>query len=108
MADEPIKAQRSETYEETRGTAHSIGEVLIETPNGDRIKAIDAPGYSTLSLTYPEGAGENRIGLLLYDKAREGEETGTGMICQMTGDEARTIAGSLMQLAAALDPRKPH
>lgn len=107
MADKPIKAERLANYQQSRGVATSLGELLLETPSGDIVRSIDAPGYSTL-LVHGADADGARIAVLLWDVAPAGADAGPGMVCQMTADEARTIAGSLLRLAAQIDPSKPH
>lgn len=104
MSDQPIKMDRGEGFRETVGVAKALGEQLIETKRG-LIKAIDAPGYSTMTVKHTDPTF-NRIGLLLY--VTEESDVGSGMICQMTPTEARTIAASLLKLAADLDPGKPN
>jgi hypothetical protein len=103
MSDEPIRMDRSPEFRETLGVAKRLGPQVIKTARGI-VTAIDAPGYSTLTLK-SDDPDFDRVGILLYDP---GEDVALGMIAQMTPTEARTIAASLFRLAALLDPRKPN
>ncbi|ALC12528.1 hypothetical protein [Sphingopyxis sp. 113P3] len=104
MADDPVKMNKTPEYRETQGVALPLGLQLIETSRGV-IRAVDAPGYTTLTIKHldPEF---NRVGMFLY--APEEGGVGAGMIAQMTPTEARTMAASLLKLAAMLDPGKPN
>lgn len=106
MTEKVFKMDRTPEFEETRGVAFRLGEHLIETPHGV-VRMTDAPGYSTLLLDAgkPE---DSAIGFLLYRPAAEKGDVGVGLISQMNATQARTIAASLLRLAAKIDPSKPN
>lgn len=97
-----ITPDKLDTFESHRGEAARLGDRLIVTPRGD-IETTDAPGYMTL-LIQGSDPDLNRIALLLYDPGSNPEVPGKGMIAQMTADQARTIASSLVRLAERLSP----
>lgn len=105
MSDKSKKVEHAADYDETLGTAMAIGQHILETPRG-MILAGDAPGYSTLTVDHGDPEWR-RVGMILYAPS-DGGGLGRGMIAQMTPDEARRIAGSLLKLAAELDPGRPN
>ncbi len=100
---EPIQPELTDTYEQTRGVACSLGGTTVMTPKGP-VRILDAPGITTLFVKHPGDAAMNRVGVLLYTT----EPSGLGMIGQLDADTARTTAASLLRLADELDPGKPN
>jgi len=105
MAD-PIAPGRTDTFEQSYGEAAALGEQTIVTSRGD-IETADAPGLSTLLIDHPDQS-LSRVGVLLYAPGPDANTAGKGMIAQMTANEARTIAASLVRLAERLEPGSTH
>lgn len=100
MADEPIKPRKTTTAESSRGEATRLGCLDVMTPQGP-VHFHDAPGFMTTTIERPGVA--TSIGVLSYDP-----EDGRGLVCQLDGDGARTMAASLLRLADEIDPRRPN
>jgi ABC-type amino acid transport substrate-binding protein len=100
MADEPIQPRKTGTAESTRGEATKLGCIDVVTPQGP-VHFHDAPGFMTTVIERPGVA--TSIGVLSYDPA-----AGQGMVVQLDGDSARTMAASLLRLADEIDPRRPN
>jgi len=105
MADKIIP-EPLPTYERSQGEAIPFGACTVVMPRGD-IEAVDAPGYTTLLVTHSDPAF-NRIAFLLYAPGQDTRTPGKGMIAQMTADQARNIAASLVRLAEQLEPGRTH
>ena len=101
-----IPVSKTDTFERYRGEADAIGPHLAETPQGD-VMFIDAPGYTT-ALGQRADPSRSRVCMMLYDPYLNRDEPGFGMVCQMTADQARSIAASLLRLASQLDGGKAN
>jgi len=106
VADAVITPQKLDTFEQHVGTAGRLGGVEIQTIRGP-VFAVDAPGYSTMLLSFKDQPEQSRAMLLLYEPGRDGSK-GAGMMAQLDADQARTVAASLLRLAALIDTRKPN
>lgn len=104
--DAPIVPHKIEGFTSTRGKARRIGERIIRTTHGD-IVATDAPGMTTMEVSWPNDPDVNRVGVFLYAPGDDGA-LGRGLIAQLEPDQARSIAGSLVKLANLLDQKKPN
>lgn len=101
MADS-LKPGRTDTFEESRGVAMALGDIVIETPHG-RVLCTDAPGLTTLFIEHSD-PGASRIAIVAYTPPETEGGTGTAMIAQLDDEVARTIAASLLRLADRIKP----
>ena len=92
--------------EHLHGDAVRLGTMQVTTPRGP-IWTNDAPGVMTTIIDAP--GGYRRVGVLVYDpETVPGQPYGIGMIHQLDGDGARSMAASLCRLADLTDQRKPN
>lgn len=108
MTDKPITPLRTDDFEESRGDAIALGDLLIVTPQV-KVLCRDAPGFSTLLVDHPD-LEERRVAFLLYVPPADtgNPEIGAGLIAQMDATVARTIAASLLRLANRIDTKGMH
>lgn len=102
MADDAYKPERTADYEASRGCAVRLGEQLIQTAQGP-VRMADAPGITTMLVSHAKDPEWSSVGVLVYDP-----DATIGMVCQLDATAARTIAASLLRLAAELDTGKPN
>jgi hypothetical protein len=101
---DPIIPGQTDSYEQTTGECAPLGGVTIQTRQGV-VFVQDAPGISCALATRPDPQW-NRVVLLAYDPELQfAPGVGIGMATQLTADEARGVAASLLRLANKLDPK---
>ncbi len=102
MADDVYHPEKTPEYEQTLGCAVKLGEMRIQTPHGP-VRVTDAPGISSLLVTHPTDADWSRVAIMVYEAPGPGRVAGFGMVAQLDATRARTVAASLLRLAAQLD-----
>lgn len=102
MPDKPaletIQIEKTKTYQRTNDRLGTLGPVIMETPRGP-VHVEDAPGFLTLEVD--KGGVPHSIALLVYEPL---PGKGEGLIVQMTADNARAVAASLLLMADRIAP----
>lgn len=98
---EPLRMEKTGTYQALLGKAKPFGPEIIETPRGP-VVVFDAPGILSASLNR-EDKDESRVAVILYTDGTHGAP-GQGLIAQLTPENARSIADSLRRLADGIEP----
>lgn len=98
---EPLRMQKTDTYQSLRGKAAPFGPELIETPRGP-VMVFDAPGILVANLMRDDPE-ESRVAVILYGDGSP-SVPGRGLICQLSPEAARSIADSLRRTADRIKP----
>lgn len=95
----PIHIDRSKQQEQADGSAYRMAGRVVPTPRGV-VRVADAPGFTTLMITSPEGTQFSRVGIMLYDPPADTESgIGSAMVAQMDVDQAESMGNSALKLA---------
>lgn len=97
MSDgEPMRLEKLRTFERLESRIAPLGSVTMITPRGE-VLVEEMPGFLTLELCFNGHPGS--IGIMVYEPA---PGRAKGMLVQINANQARAIAGSLMELADRL------
>lgn len=98
MTDDVMRLEKTRTYQRTNCSFEKIGPVFMKTPRGD-VRVEDAPGF--LSMEIMRGDEIVSVGIMVYEpKPGKGE----GLLVQLSADNARAVAASLMMIADKIEP----